>query len=69
VERTSDPKHGNAYLYRPSFEFLRHLGISRTEDLPEYKKFSDLVRQFMKSYREPDVQAATQAPDTVPSGQ
>lgn len=53
IERSQDPKHGSAYLYRSSFELLRHLGISNTEELPEHGKFKGLVEQFMKSYREP----------------
>lgn len=55
VERDPDPHRSNTYLYRPSFTFLRHLGISKTEELPEEAKFRGLVEQFMKSYREPEV--------------
>ncbi len=68
VERSPDPKHGNAYLYRASFEFLRHLGISGAEELRDHEKFSNLVRQFMKSYSEPEPKnAADQTLEKVQS--
>jgi hypothetical protein len=36
----------NAYLYVPSFKLLRHLGISKVEDLPDYQKFQELNKKF-----------------------
>lgn len=36
VERVTNPKNTRSYLYRISFDFLKRLGIERTEDLPEY---------------------------------
>lgn len=46
VERNQDPKRGNVYLYYPSFELLKFLGIHRVEDLPEYAKFQDLINKL-----------------------
>src|SRR3989344_3816447 len=43
VERSVDPKRGNAYLYSPSFELLRHLGLDKVELLPDYEKYKSLV--------------------------
>ena len=43
IEREVDPKRANAYLYSASFELLRHLGLSKNEDLPEYQKYKDLA--------------------------
>lgn len=42
IEREVDPKRPQAYLYQISFEFLRKLGLSRIEDLPDYQKFHSL---------------------------
>ncbi len=39
IEREPDPKRANVYLYQPSFDLLKYLGISKVEDLPEYEKF------------------------------
>lgn len=46
VERETDPKRANAYLYRASFELLRHLGFSKNSELPEYEKYKSLVGQL-----------------------
>ena len=46
IERYPDPKMPNAYLYVPSFNLLRHLGISKKEDLPDYEKFNELNKKF-----------------------
>jgi len=42
VERSADVNRGNIYLYRPSFDLLKYLGISKVEDLPEYEKFKEM---------------------------
>ncbi len=43
VERFPDPKRRTAYLYEPSFEFLRHLGAERRESLPDYARLRKLL--------------------------
>lgn len=37
IERIENPKDARAYLYRVSFDFLKHFGITRIEDLPDYE--------------------------------
>lgn len=49
VERTPDPERANAFLYRASFDFLRHIGISRPEDLPDYDKYRKLKDESFKA--------------------
>jgi len=39
VEREPHPDIPRAYLYKVSFEFLKHLGLSSLKELPEYEKF------------------------------
>lgn len=46
VNRKPDPGRGNAYVYSASFDLLRHLGITKTEDLPEYQKFRGIVEKL-----------------------
>jgi segregation and condensation protein B len=46
VERIPDPAVKNSYLYGPSLDLLKHLGISKKEDLPEFQKFRELLVQF-----------------------
>ena len=39
VTRETDPQRANAYLYKPSMDLLHHLGVSCTEELPEFERF------------------------------
>jgi len=39
VERIENPKDARSYLYRISFDFLKHLGVTKVEDLPAYQEF------------------------------
>jgi len=43
IERFSDPKRPNTYLYQASFDLLKYLGISKVEELPEYLKFKTMT--------------------------
>jgi segregation and condensation protein B len=43
ITREGDPARPNAYLYSPSAELLRHLGITSVNELPEYERFRTLV--------------------------
>src|SRR3989338_1506554 len=45
IER-KDERRGHFYVYGPSFELLRHCGVSRIEELPEYEKFHPLARMM-----------------------
>ncbi|OGZ00785.1 MAG: hypothetical protein A2946_01825 [Candidatus Liptonbacteria bacterium RIFCSPLOWO2_01_FULL_53_13] len=56
VTRTADPAHQNSYVYEASFDLLKHLGISKKEDLPEYQKFHEM---FSKPPEMSDSQPAT----------
>lgn len=45
IERKTDPKRANVYLYQVSFELLKDLGISKIEELPEYEKFRAIEKK------------------------
>ena len=36
VEKITNPQDERSFLYKPTFELLSYLGVSRIEDLPEY---------------------------------
>ena len=36
IERKNNPLDGRSYIYNVSFDFLKHMGMSRIEDLPNY---------------------------------
>lgn len=46
VERSPDPQNPNAYLYQPSLNLIKYLGLKRQADLPEYQKFQLLLENF-----------------------
>ncbi|MEK7508150.1 MAG: SMC-Scp complex subunit ScpB [Patescibacteria group bacterium] len=46
IERIPDPKNQNAFLYQPSFDMLRHVGLEKKDALPDYAKFQDLLKKF-----------------------
>lgn len=46
VERFPDPERPNTFLYRPTFETWRRLGLKGKEDLPEFSKYSELLKKF-----------------------
>lgn len=46
IERFPDPAHRHIYLYQPTFELLRYLGLGKKEDLPDYEKFKDLMQKL-----------------------
>ena len=46
IERAPDPKRGNVFLYNPTLEFLKHLGVAQAGDLPEYEKFKSLIEKM-----------------------
>lgn len=50
VERVENPKDARSYLYKISFDFLKHLGIGKVEDLPDYAenraRAEDALSQF-----------------------
>ena len=48
VERIVDPKDKRVFLYRPTFDLLQYLGITRITELPEY----DAVKQEVEAFEE-----------------
>ncbi len=52
VEKIDNPKNLRSFLYRPTFDLLSFLGISRIEDLPEYASVRREIETFAKSPKE-----------------
>lgn len=46
VERRDNPENARTFLYAITPELLTHLGVSRTEELPEYKEVMDSLDAF-----------------------
>jgi len=58
VERFPDPHRQNQFLYRPTFELLKHVGLAKREDMPDFEKYQSLMQAFETSQANP---AAPQA--------
>jgi segregation and condensation protein B len=42
----SGAKHSSGFLYRLTFDAMKHLGIQQKEDLPDFPKFQELLKVF-----------------------
>ena len=48
VERITDGKDSRRYLYKPTLELLRHLGIEKIEGIPEYENIQQEINNFLE---------------------
>lgn len=46
IGRTANPEKGNVYDYTVSFEFLKHMGLAKVEELPEYERYKNILKEF-----------------------
>lgn len=51
IERKTNPKDARTYIYQASIDFLKFLGLSKTEELPEYAEFADKFKQFLTTMK------------------
>lgn len=58
VEKTENPKDQRSYLYKPTFELLEFMGVTKTEELPQYSESMAALEQFIKQ-KEADTNAET----------
>ncbi len=48
IERVENPKDMRSFLYKPTFELLSFLGLSRIEELPDYENVRNSLTSFEK---------------------
>ena len=48
VSKDADKERSGNFVYRPTFDFLRHVGAGNQEELPEFAKYRDLIRNISK---------------------
>lgn len=46
IEKIPDPDHANGFVYQPTFDLMKQLGLQGKEDLPEFTRFQDLLKIF-----------------------
>ncbi|MGC9603606.1 MAG: SMC-Scp complex subunit ScpB [Minisyncoccia bacterium] len=66
VNREVQATRKNTFEYRVSFDFLKHLGLEKIEDLPEYEKYKNILTSFeaTQSSENPEAGASTEMPET-----
>ena len=52
IERVSDKDDSRRFLYRPTFELLRYLGVKETNELPEFETIREKIEDFKKQEKE-----------------
>lgn len=60
VEKVENEKDKRSFLYRPTFELLTFLGVSRIEDLPEYEKVKAEFEQNITDVKPADSELKTE---------
>ncbi len=69
VERYPDPDRMNAFLYRLTFDLLKHFGVGKQESLPDYEKYKDLLKKFEENEERIKTESANALPENSgPSG-
>jgi segregation and condensation protein B len=46
IEKVINPKDQRSFLYKPSFELLSYMGISKIEDIPEFAEAKKAIEDF-----------------------
>ncbi len=61
VTREVQAERKNAFDYKTSVDFLKHLGLSRIEDLPEYEKYKNILASFEMTQSPENPEAGAEA--------
>jgi segregation and condensation protein B len=46
IQRSVNSHKGNIYEYLISFDFLKHIGLNKPQELPEFEKYKDVLERF-----------------------
>jgi len=60
VEKIHNPNDQRSFLYKPTFQLLSFLGISRVEDLPEYDANKTSIKGFFTEQEEDEADVNTE---------
>lgn len=52
IEREVNPKDARSYLYRPTFELLQFLGVTKIEELPDFERVKAELQGFIEEVEE-----------------
>ena len=51
IEKVQNPEDQRSFLYQPTFDLLTHLGLKKSDDLPEYTEFRTKVEESVNEYK------------------
>jgi segregation and condensation protein B len=72
VEKVQNPSDARGYLYKPTFDLLNHLGVSKIEELPGYGEVTQHLEKFKAEHtveEMPTKEAERQVTDTDDASQ
>ena len=52
VEKIQDPSDNRRFIYKPTFELLSFMGVTKVEELPEYETTLMTINQTIKNSEE-----------------
>ncbi len=52
VEKTTDTKDNRRYIYKPTFELLSFMGITKIEELPDYVEVNNSINGAVREFEE-----------------
>lgn len=64
IEREGNPLDARGYIYRPTFDFLKTLGVGKITELPEYEMLSQDVRLTRLLAEDTSAEEITPIPET-----
>ena len=62
VEKIENPKDQRSFLYKPTFQLLQSMGVTRIEELPQYNETVATLLQFVSEKGAEDVKEQAQIP-------
>ncbi len=65
IERVRNPKNARSYVYQPTVELLKHLGVMNVKELPAYEETRQKLRSFEEEARG---ESETTSPETTEHG-
>lgn len=46
IEKVSNPKDARSFLYKPTFELMQYLGVSKIEEMPEFESVKSELQKI-----------------------
>lgn len=61
IEKVTNPKDQRSFLYKPTFELLSYLGLSKIEEMPEFQKAKEEIESYKNSSKAEEAAATPEA--------